>query len=64
MSNSNVMLNTINCYVLIFHEQYSFAFHKSLELSNKKISLNEELMMYRFRRNPRFDKEKLDPTKR
>jgi hypothetical protein len=45
-------------------EKYSYAFHQSLELSNKKISMVEELMMYRFRIHPRYDKEKLDISKK
>ena len=46
----------MNCYLLVFDDQYSYAFHQSLEISNKKISVSEDLLMYRFRRNARYDK--------
>lgn len=63
-SNWNPMLMTVNCNLLMLEEKFSYAFHQSLELSSKKISVVEELMMYRFRRHQRYDKEKVDTSKK
>ena len=63
-SNWNILLMSVNCNLLILDEKFSYAFHQSLELSSKKISIVEELMMYRFRRHQRYDKEKFDTSKK